>query len=70
MSKWEKLVHPPLPHEQAHSQSLGGDGVLFLDVTLPYRDDYSSHSYPVPNLSIPIVKKHFQEADTFFSSRK
>lgn len=35
-------------------------------MTPPYWDDYSSHSYPVPNLSISIIKKHFQETDMFF----
>lgn len=39
---------------------------IILDVTPPYWDDYSSHSYPVPNLSISIIKKHFQETDMFF----
>lgn len=37
---------------------------IVVDVTPPYWDDYSSHSYPVPNLSISIIKK--QETDMFF----
>lgn len=61
MCEWREPAHPPLPHKQPCPQILGhpqvgGDCVVFSGVTPPYREDYSSHSYPVPNLSISIVR--------------
>lgn len=61
MSEQGEPAHPPLPHKQPHPQSLGqpqagGDCVVFLGVTPPYQDDYNSHSYPVTNLSISIIR--------------
>ena len=61
MSERREPAHPALPHEQPRPQSLGqlqagGDCVVFSGVTPPYQDDNNSHSYPVPNLRISIIR--------------